>query len=517
MKYVLSAAASVAAMLVAMSIQQPVLAQASGDNLVKQAVAAQGGAELRGLKSLAIKGDAKFWEPGQAFAANGEPRFLGDANFAITWDLAGGKARTAWDRDQKYPDPVKMKYTETVLPELGYVTDEKGSQAMSGIRVATHQRELERASPWLLVKAMDEPGKVKAAGSQKLGQQSLPAVSFTDGPTTFTILFDRKTHLPAAVRTRDDDNINGDSNYDLVLTDWKTVGGAQIAQSLSYRVNDVEVAKLNYKDVTANPAIAADTFAVPNAVKAAAKPPATGNVPYQWVMRRLFLTRFTDSDSIITPEGGSLKLVELAPNVQHVEGGTANNLIVAMKDHLVIIDAPYGEMQSRWVIDAAKAKYPGKPIRYLILTHHHMDHTGGMRTYVAEGAKVIVPGPDKAYFEKDVKMPHTIVSDDLQKKPRAADITEVKDQLTLKDDTAEIRLYNIENPHAKGFLLVHVVNGNVLYVTDLISPRGTIERSDATIAVGTVLRKYGISGTTIAGGHGTLAKQTDIARTLAAN
>jgi glyoxylase-like metal-dependent hydrolase (beta-lactamase superfamily II) len=508
MKY----AVSMAAVLVAVSQQQPALAQ--GSDLVKQAVAAEGGAELRGLKSLAIKGDAKFWEPGQSPVAGGEPRFLGDATFGVTWDLATGRARTSWDRDQKYPDPVKMKYTETVLPNLGYVTDDKGSQPMSGIRVAAHQRELERASPWLLVKAMDESGNVKAAGTQKLGQQSLPAVSFTDGGTTFMILFDRKTHLPAAVRTRDDDNIHGDSNYDLVLADWKAVGGAQIAESLSYRINDVEVAKLTYREVSANPAIAADTFAVPAAVQGKAKPPATGNVPYQWVLRRLFLTRFADSDNIIFLDGGGLKLVELAPNVQHVEGGGANNLIVAFKDHLVIFDAPYGELQSRWVIDAAKAKYPGKPIRYLVLTHHHMDHTGGMRTYVAEGAKVIVPSGDKAYFEKDVKSPHTIVPDDLQRKPRAADIMEVKDQMTLKDEAAEIHLYNIPNPHAQGFLLAHVVTGNILYVTDLISPRGPIERSEATVAVGESLRKYGITGALIAGGHGTTAKQSDIASTL---
>jgi glyoxylase-like metal-dependent hydrolase (beta-lactamase superfamily II) len=514
MKYALS----VVALLLAMSQQQPVLAQGSGGNLIKQAVAAQGGADaLRGLKGLAIKGDAKFWEPGQSFAAGGEPRFLGDATFAITWDLAKGQARTAWDRDQKYPDPVRLKYTENLLPTLGYVTDDKGSQAMSGIRVAAQRRELERASPWLLVKAMDESSHVDSAGSQRLGEQSLPAVSFADGGTTFTILFDSKTHLPAAIRTRDDDNINGDSNYDLVLADWKAVGGAQIAESLSYRINDVEVAKLTYRDVTANPAIAADTFAVPDAVQAAAKPPAAGNVPYQWVIRRLFLTRFSDSDNIIFPNGGGLKLVELAPNVQHVEGGGANNLIIAMKDHLVIFDAPYGELQSRWVIDAAKAKYPGKPIKYLVLTHHHMDHTGGMRTYVAEGATVIIPSPDKAYFEKDVKSPHTVVSDDLQKKPRTPEIIEVKDQMTLKDDTSEIRLYYIPNPHVDGMLIGHVVTGNIVYVTDLISPRGPIERSPATASVGVILRKYGITGALIAGGHGTIVKEADIAPQLAAD
>src|SRR5882724_10541057 len=247
MKYVLSIV-----LLLAVSQQQPVSAQGSGD-LVKQAVAAQGGAELRALKGLAIKGDARFWEPGQSFLAGAEPRPLGDATFAMTWDLANGMSRNAWDRDQKYPEPaVKLKYTESVLPALGFVTDDKSSQPMSGIRVATHQRELERASPLLLVKAMDESGKVRAAGSQRLGQQSLPAVSYTDGPTTFTILFDPKTHLPAAVRTRDDDNINGDSNFDLVLTEWKAVGRVQIAQSLSYRVNDVEVARLTYREVSAN-------------------------------------------------------------------------------------------------------------------------------------------------------------------------------------------------------------------------------------------------------------------------
>src|ERR1700674_533816 len=504
--------------LLAMVQQQPVLAQGSSDSLVKQAVAAEGGADaLRGVKGLAIKGDAKFWEPGQSFAPDGETRFMGDATFTMTWDLANGSARTEWYRDQKYPEPVILKYTETLMPTIGFVTDEKGSQPMSGIREAAQLRELERVSPWLLVKAMNDPKNVDAAGSQKLGAQSLPAVSFADGGTTFIILFDRKTHLPAAIRTRDDDNIHGDSNYDAVLTDWKAVNGAQIAQSLSMQIGGVEVARFNYRDVTANPAIAADTFAVPDSVRAAAKPVATSNVPYQWVMRRLFLTRFLDSDNIIFPNGGGLKLVELAPNVQHVEGGTANNLIVAMKDYLVIFDAPYGELQSRWTIDAAKAKYPGKPIKYLVLTHHHMDHTGGMRTYVAEGAKVIVPSGDKAYFEKDVKMPHSIVPDDLQKKPRAAEIMEVKDQMTLKDDTAEIHLYRIANPHAQGFILGHIVGGNILYVTDLISPRGPIERSEATVAVGASLRKYGITGTTIAGGHGTTAKQSDIAATLAAN
>jgi glyoxylase-like metal-dependent hydrolase (beta-lactamase superfamily II) len=146
-----------------------------------------------------------------------------------------------------------------------------------------------------------------------------------------------------------------------------------------------------------------------------------------------------------------------------------------------------------------------------------MDHSGGLRAYVAEGATIVVAAPTKAYFEKALKNARTVAPDELQKKPKAANIVEVKDQMTLKDDVGEIRLYNIPNPHAEGYILSHVVKDNIVYVTDLISPRGQVARTEGTAAVGEALRKYGVSGATIAGGHGTTAKQADMAPALAQN
>ncbi|MGZ3359320.1 MAG: hypothetical protein ACXU84_08290 [Xanthobacteraceae bacterium] len=309
-----------AALLMAAGQLGPAQAQAPRE-LVNQAIAAEGGLDaLRGLKGLAIKADALHWEPGQSKAAGGEPRLLGNTTLTITWDLANGMARTEWDRDMKYPAVEKIKYTDVITPALGYVIDDKGaSKPMSGIRVAATLRELERASPTLLIRALDAKSGLRAAANQKLGNKTLRAVSFADGGANFTVLFDPQTKLPAAIRTRDDDNIAGDSTYDLVPSDWKAVGGVKIAHTLSYQLNGVEVGKVIYKEVTANPTIAAATFAVPDVVKSAAKGPATGNVPYQWVIRRIALGRFLDSDGIIAPPGGGLKLVELAPNVQHVQ------------------------------------------------------------------------------------------------------------------------------------------------------------------------------------------------------
>jgi glyoxylase-like metal-dependent hydrolase (beta-lactamase superfamily II) len=490
----------------------------SPTELVQQAVAAQGGADrLRGLKTIAIKGEAKHWEPGQSIRAGGEARFIGDSTFALQVDIPNQAARVDWDRDMKYVVVERLRFSEIIHRTYGVVLDGKDVKPMSGLRLAAMHREFMRGSPVLLLRALDNPQAVSAIEEQRLGEVAHPAVAFNAGTTRYVILFDRVSKLPVAVRTRDDDHIYGDSNYDLLLGDWKPVGGVQVAHSLSFRLGDRETQRLTYKEVTANPTIAPDTFEVPEKFRTAALASASADVPYQWVLRRMFLGRLLDSDAVYFPPGGGFKLVELAPNVQQVVGGSANNLIVNMKDGIVVFDAPVNEGQSRWVIDAAKAKYPGKRVTHLVLTHHHMDHTGGMRTYVAEGATVIVPAPTKAYFEQVVKAPHIVAPDALQKQTRAATILEVKETMSLKDDTIEINLHNIPNPHSEGMLIGHIVGPNIVWVTDLISPRGPLARNPATVAVGNALRKHNITNATIAGGHGTTAKQAESQAALAAN
>jgi glyoxylase-like metal-dependent hydrolase (beta-lactamase superfamily II) len=511
-----------AALLVASGHAQPASAQTNPNDLVKLGVEAQGGADaLRAIKTLQMKAEQKSWEPGQSYSVNGESRFLGDSALTTTVDYsdpAGVRVRYDWDRDMKYPAVEKLKYSEIRYPTYGAVIDDKGeTKPMSGIRMASNLRDGGRATVKLLLNALESPQNVAAIEDQKLDGQTLPAVQYTQGPNKYIIIFDRSTKLPVAVRTRDEDNIYGDSNYDTVFSDWKTFGGVKFPMTRSYKLNDMEVQRINYKDISVNPTITPATFAVSDAVKSAAKPAATSNVPYQWVARRLFLGRFTDSNKVYFGDDGSFKLVELGPNVQMVQGGGANNLIVNMKDGLAIVDAPTDEGQSKWVIDAAKAKYPGKPIKYLVLTHHHMDHTGGMRAFVAEGATVYVPSQDKAYFEQVAKAPHTLEPDAQQKAMKPANVQGVADTASIKDDSEEINLYNIPNPHVDGMLLVHLPKENVLWVTDLVSPRGPIGRNPGTVAVGDALRKHNITGALIAGGHGATAKQADITPALAAN
>jgi glyoxylase-like metal-dependent hydrolase (beta-lactamase superfamily II) len=524
------APALVFVMLASLGLPRQAGAQASGPvALVKQAVDAMGGVDaLRGLEWLAIKGEVRHWEPEESYSAGGPPVFTDHSTFAITWDLKNGMARTDWDRAIQFPTVTHDIYSEVVTPEGGYADvagsdlvinqsdlPPKGQQAMSGIRVAAHLRELERSSPVLLLKALDAPQRLTALPDQQLGGGAfyggfggkfpavfLPAVAFADGETTFTILFDRTTHLPAAIRTLDDDAILGDSNYDLILSDWRLAGRVQIARSLTYTLDNIRIGKMEYTEVVANPPIADKTFELPAAVRAAVKPPAAGEVPYQWVLRRLNFNRFPDSDAVNFMPGGGLKLVELSPNAQQVVGGSHNGLIVAMKDYLVVFDAPINEWQSRFTIDAAKAKYPGKPVKYLVLTHHHTDHAGGARTYVAEGATVIVPSPDKAFFEKVFTAPHAVIPDELQKHTKPASVIEVADQMNLRDDTEEIHLYNIANPHAEGMLIGYMAKADLLWVTDMYSPARDTRKAPGGINLYETLKYLGVSPPRLAGGHG---------------
>ena len=508
------------ALLFGAALAHPAAAQSDLD-LVKQSIAAQGGVDaLQNYKSAIIKFEAKNWEPGQSYSPTGEPRFIGDSTVTETIDVANRMTRVDWDRDLKYPLTEKIKYSEITAPTFGVAINEKGEQApMSSIRLAALRREQQGISPLLLLAALNDPQSLSTMPDQEVGDRLLPAVSIKAGSTSYIVIFERATTLPIAIRIRDDDFVYGDSNYDMIMSDWKDVGGGlKRPHTVSFQLNGVEVQRRSYQEIKVNPTIPAISFVVNDDVKAKAPLPAT-DAPFQWVLRRLAMGPrfFNDSDAIIVPPGASLKLVELAPNVQHVEGGTANNLIVAMMDGLVIFDAPYGDLQSRWVIDAAKAKYPGKPIKYLVMTHHHMDHSGGSRAFAAEGASVVLPAQAKPFFEKMFRAPHTIAPDALAKNPKSVEIVDVKDKFSLKDDTVTINLYNIRNPHVDGMIIAHVVEPNLVYVTDLISPRGPINRTAGTLAVGEVLHQLNITGATIVGGHGTTAKQADIAAALAAN
>ena len=483
-------------------------------SLVNRAVEAIGGAERSAsLKTILVKGNVKHWEPEQSDAPGGDPRFAAESTFEFAQDVGRRTTRTDWVKNFAYPAPRTFTYSEIVTPEGGYVlgVDSNGRNAqnmkmsppahsMSGLRLATPQREGRRGAIGPLLRAMQTtPDKVQPAADIN-GQ---PAVSF-DG---FTVAFDPVSGLPSRVRTLDYDNIWGDVTDDLVLSNWRDFGGMRIATNRKAELNGRTVVESNFTDVVINPSIDAARFTVPEGIRADAAKPAVRNVPYQWVIRRQFIGTYMDSDNVSFDTRGSqgLRLQEIAPGVHQIQGGTHNSLVVEMSDHLIVMDAPVTDAQSLWLVGQTRARFPGKPIRFLVLTHHHMDHSGGLRGILAEGGTLVVGQGAGAHFRRVLAAPMTRNPDLPARSFHMTPILEVPESHVMTDSTGrQVIVYVMDNPHAKGMLMGWVPHAKLGYVTDIWTPGPPLpaKPNPGLMSVVNTVKRAGLQPERFAGGHG---------------
>ena len=499
---------------------------------VDRAVQALGGADALGnIKTVATKGTVRQWEPEQSMAPGGDMRFACESTFDAVTDFGARSTRVDWVRNFAYPSPRTFRYSEVVTPEVGFVAgiDSNGrtkqsldanppAHSMSGLRLTATQRELLRASPVLLLEMQKNPDRLSSAGDVMVGNVSYPAVDYRVGGQTFTVLFDRTAALPVRIRTLDYDNIWGDVPFDVVFSDWQVVDGVRMAATRSYELNGRKVVEVKATETKVNATAAADRFAIPDAFKTgASRPAASDRVPYQWVIRRQFIGTYLDSDAPSYDARGStgLRFVELSPGVQHVTGGSHHSLLVEMRDHLIVFDAPVGDGHSKWVLDAAKAKYPGKPVKYLVLTHHHMDHAGGLRAYAAQGATIVAGRGTAAHYRRVLAAPFTRNPDLTSRDLRNTPIVEVVDKYVLTDGSREVHAYAIEpNGHADGLLIGYLPETRLGFVTDIWSPGAgalpdKLNPLQAALVAG--VKRAGISPQRFAGGHGSVADYAPLA------
>jgi glyoxylase-like metal-dependent hydrolase (beta-lactamase superfamily II) len=496
--------------------------------LVSRAVEAMGGAQaLADIRTITFKGGWKQWEPEQSDVPGGEMRFANEAQFEGISDVQARATRTDWVKNFAYPAPRTFTFSEIVTADAGYVigVDSNGRNAqnlqssppahsMSGMRLATAQREGRRnVVSGLLLAMLFSPEQVQPAADIVAGGRSYPAVSYQG----LIVAFDPQTNLPARVRSLDYDNIWGDVNYDVVYDGWKKVGNVNIPWSRKTELNGRVLTDATFTDLKFNQAIDNARLQIPAAVRAGASKPATGNVPYQWVLRRQYIGTYLDSEnaSYDTKASPGLQLQEIAPGVNHVVGGSHNSLIVEMSDFLVIFDAPVTDAQSVWTMNAVKQKFPGKPVRWVVLTHHHMDHAGGVRAMLADGGTLVVGSPARAHFQKVLAAPASRNPDLSARSYSAVAILEVPESHVITDNRGkQVIAYSMDNPHAKGMLMGWVPDAKLGYVTDIWTPGPPLpaKPNPGLMAVVNTVKRAGLQPERFAGGHGATADYASLTR-----
>jgi glyoxylase-like metal-dependent hydrolase (beta-lactamase superfamily II) len=161
---------------------------------------------------------------------------------------------------------------------------------------------------------------------------------------------------------------------------------------------------------------------------------------------------------------------EVAPGIWYLTGEGHHSVVVEFSDHLTLIEAP-GRTRTHFVIKKARELRPGKPVTQVINTHHHFDHSGGIREAIAEGLTVIAHEANRAFYERIAARPATLAQDAQQRKPRPLAIETVSGTKVLSDRTRRLEIYAIkDSPHAAAFLMVYFPKERLLVEADAYQP-----------------------------------------------
>ena len=159
---------------------------------------------------------------------------------------------------------------------------------------------------------------------------------------------------------------------------------------------------------------------------------------------------------------------KLAEGVYWIRGGQWHSVAIDQADHIVVVDAPLDEARSLAVIAKVKETIPNKPIRYLINTHAHFDHAGGLRTYVDEGATIVTLPMNQAFYERAWRAPHTLNPDRLarsKKTPKFEPVLNGKHVLT--DGQRAIEIYEqVGTGHNDAIVMVYLPKEKLLIQVD---------------------------------------------------
>ncbi len=344
------------------------------------------------------------------------------------------------------------------------------------VRVKTYTREIDLNTPSSRVQMV----RMQNGAEQTQNQIILPATSWNTQANVWISPF---VFLKAAMATNDAtvkaETLDGDK-FNVVtfaLQNKYKIAGYINANNLVERVqtwidNDVlgdmlvEGVYKDYKDFSGVkfPTMIIEKqggFPVLMLVVSDVKPNAAVNIPSQQ----------TETQPAGPAQTVAVQSEKVADGIFYLRGGTHHSVAIEFADHVVVVEGPLTEQRSLAVIAEVKKLVPNKPIRYLVNTHHHFDHSGGLRTYVDQGVTIITHAINKPFYDRTFAAPRTLNPDRLAQSKKLANIEIVNEKKVLSDATRTLELDLIkDNPHNDGILMAYLPKERILIEVDVYTP-----------------------------------------------
>jgi glyoxylase-like metal-dependent hydrolase (beta-lactamase superfamily II) len=313
-------------------------------------------------------------------------------------------------------------------------------------------------------------------------------------PLVRNFFFDARTGLLTKLESLTPDPFAGDAVQEIAFADYRKYGAVMVPGRRTQRVGGEVIQDHRYVDVRVNTRPADSLFVRPPGLREVAQ--AT-NPPQ------------------------AERFAQLAPGIHLLENAAPgyNMLVAEMADHVIVVDAPNNSTVTQRAIATIKRNIPGKPIRYVVPTHHHGDHAGGLRAFIAEGATIVTTPGNAALFRRMAAVnPHTLRADSLSRAPRAPVIETFTGRRTFTDGTRTLEVRDIgPGPHAQEMLVAYVPGAGIVFQGDLLNAANDgslVAGNEATAHFAQWLDRSGFEARTILGVHSPARTREELRRAV---